>query len=237
MLRRRQPAVPSAMSGHLGTPAQRILACAILALLIGASVASATNFSLVKRVGLYSGYTTHAACPRGQPIDPINVVWSGNSSSVTPASVANVFSNRIGWTHDDYQSPYGADNQYVIRYPGHYCQRDAAQRADDCAICNRNHVRLFPSYITGYGSPYHVVGDVHHDENVANVSCTHALVIPVGHIASDFNKTRNMVVKKWTALGGGYAGVFLRRWRNDQPLRQCDGSYHSSDGYVAFLHG
>lgn len=236
MPRRRYDAVRAAGSGRRGASAKLALLCAVVALLVGASVASGTSFNLVKRVGLYSGYTTHSGCPQGQPIDPINVVWSGNTSATNPTTIADVFSSRLAWTHNDYDSPFGPDYQYVIRYPGHYCQRDQAQRADDCAICNRDHIRFFPTYITGYGSPFHVVGDAHHDENVVSTGCLHG-IIPVGHISSDFNGPRNLVVRKWTALGGGYSGVFWRRWRNDQPLRQCDGSYHSSNGWVAFLHG
>jgi hypothetical protein len=69
-----------------------------------------------------------------------------------------------GWTHNDYNDLFGIipitpDYQYTV-HPDGSCDRDLAQRADDCRFCNRNHVRVL------HGNSSYLVGDAHHDFTV-----------------------------------------------------------------------
>lgn len=169
-------------------------------------------------VGLVDAYTHHEHCPRGGgSVDPINTVWSGPKA--LPGMVARGLGRYGDWTSDDYKNFFGPDYQAVREIGG--CFRDDRHRADDCEFCNRNHIRLFA---TARRKTVYTVGDAHHDLTVISPHCIH-------HIASSFNQPRNLIMRFWPGR------KHYDRWRNTQRLMQCDGSYHSSDGFVGIMRG
>jgi hypothetical protein len=170
-------------------------------------------------VGLNQPYTYHTGCGGG-PVDPLNVVWFG--SYATSAHVAAALSLYGGWTHDDYNSPYGVDVQAVQASAG--CTRDRVQRADGCAICVRDHIRLFATANNGVT---YVTGDAHHDSLASFLSGCNAGVI-AGHYSSDFNGPRERITSFWP---GGLAHYDY--WGNTRQIKQCNGSMPHSDGFVA----
>lgn len=194
-------------------------------------LAPQTNFSLVKRVGLTSGYTHHSRCARtsNDVIDPINVVWYGPSGGPHGVSVQSInqILSYIGYDWDDDRGPF-ADHQYVLTWPAFQCEREGAQAATLCSTCERDHMRLFATFITGYGDPYHVVADVHHDHSV--------ICGGINAHAATFLDAKRRLVATWIARVNPYkSGIFWRRWDNRQPIRQCNGWMSADNGWVAFL--
>jgi hypothetical protein len=174
-------------------------------------------------VGLTTAYSLNNCSRSRHTVDPINVVWTG--ADALPGNVGHWLDKWGGWSHNDYNSPWGVDKQYVTELDGH-CYRDDTQRADDCAICNRNHVRLFSS---ARGRRLYVAGDAHHDSTASAFSgCDHAVI--AGHYASSFNKPRAAIAKFW----GRHQRISYRWWGNTRRIKQCNGSTPSSDGWVLF---
>lgn len=209
--------------GHSGRERRRLLkllGLAAVAMMTFIAVAIGAQARAPQRgVGLVDAYTHHEHCPRGGgSVDPINTVWTGPNA--LGGMVARGFERYGDWTHDDYKSPFPTDYQAVRETGG--CYRDDRQRADDCAICNRNHIRLFS---TARGKALYIVGDAHHDTVVFGSGCD----LPARHVASSFNKPRNLIMRFWPGR------KHYDRWRNTQRLTQCDGRRTRSDGYVGIM--
>ncbi|HEX7297657.1 MAG TPA: hypothetical protein VF257_01540 [Solirubrobacteraceae bacterium] len=136
----------------------------------------------------------------------------------------------MGWNHNDYNSPLNlifnaVDYQYVKEVGG--CFRDDRQAATGNPISTRYHVRLFAT-ANARGSVY-VAGDAHHHKVIVGHGCKKALG-HAGHIADSFDVPRGRIVSNWPASAPKY-----RFWGNTRRMRQCNGSYTGSDGYVAYL--
>jgi hypothetical protein len=192
----------------------------------------ATDFSLVTHVGLASGYTHHSGCAQtsSDVIDPINVVWYGPTGGPHGVSVPSInqILSYIGYPYNDDTDSLSPDHQYVLTYPGYTCEREGAQAATLCDICQRDHMRLFATYITGYGDPYHVVADVHEDHSV--------ICGGFNAHAATFLDAKRRLVGTWTAdVDPSGSGIFWRRWDNTQPIRQCNGWTSADNGWVAFI--
>jgi hypothetical protein len=188
------------------------------------ALASAATPGTPGYIGLLQPYTYHTGCGGG-PVDPLNVVWFGSYATTTHVAAGLVLYG--GWNHDDYKSPAGVDTQAVQETPASGgCVRDHVQRADDCAICDRNHIRLFPTASNG---AIYVTGDAHHDAiALFYQGCTKAVV--AGHYASDFNGPRDRIVSFWP--GGA---IHYDDWANTRSIKQCNGSFPHSDGFVAVM--
>lgn len=188
------------------------------------TVASADLPGTPGYIGLIQPYTYHTGCG-GIPVDPLNVVWFGTYATTT--HVAATFSQIGGWSHDDYRSPFGVDTQAVKETTASGgCTRDHVQRANHCAICARDHVRLFPTAANGV---HYVTGDAHHDALASFLSgCSKGVL--GGHYASDFNGPRDRVKDFWP---GGI--IHYDNWANTRRIKQCNGSKPFSDGRVAVM--
>lgn len=209
--------------------------CVLVVAIAGVAAASAPTS---QTVGLKTPYTL-SGCTRGDhAIDPINVVWYGSgvlaANYATTGNVGHLLSLWGGWSHNDYQSPVGADSQFVATRGG--CWRDDTERASGCAICNRDHVRLFytlthPNDTSGNFAArnLYVVGDAHHDQDEGFwTGCTGAGL--AGHIASTFDGARDRLAAFWRR----HAPVHYHYWGNTRRMKQCDGSYTHSDGRTLY---
>lgn len=174
------------------------------------------------RFGLTAPYTFNKCGGGARNVDPLNVLWYGRNA--LPSKVARGLEAWGHWDHDDYQSPYGVDHQYVGESGG--CFRDDAQRADDCAICNRNHVRLFSTESSRHR--LYVIGDAHHDSDSFFAGCTNVAV--AGHVASSFDNPRDAIRGFWRH----HAKTKYHYWGNTRAIKQCDDSRPHSDGYVLY---
>lgn len=210
-------------TGRAARAAGVVAVAGVISALVAAVPGSAAT-SNPGKVGLTTAYTLNNCGSHRHSVDPINVVWGGGGA--LPGNVGGLLAQWGGWTHNDYQSPFGADSQWVTERGG--CFRDDTQRADDCAICNRNHVRLFS---TVAGSRLYVVGDAHHDSTASVFSgCGQALV--AGHYASSFDAPRDVIARFWRR----HEPVDYRWWGNTRRLKQCNGSMPHSNGWVLFAH-
>jgi hypothetical protein len=165
-----------------------------------------------------------ASCEPSHAVDPINVVWYGRHASAD--QVAQELGRFGGWNSNDEELGSWADHQYV-RTSRSSCARESQQRASACAICDRDHIRLFD---VGRGRARFAVGDAHYDKDVFfNPGCVKLNVIPAGHISSSFTASRDEIGEFWPNRG---SPPRLAYWGNTRRLRQCDGSMPHSDGYV-----
>ena len=76
----------------------------------------------------------------------------------------------------------------------------------------------------------YVAGDAHHDKVIVGHGCKKALG-HAGHIADTFDVAREQIVEYWPE----YTPKKYRFWGNTRRMRQCNGSYTGSDGYVVYL--
>ena len=177
-------------------------------------------------------YTTNTCGTEGRHVvDPINVVWYGRGA------IADRVAHKLwqlDWNHDDRNSPYGQGGLQFVRQRQIGCTASNAPRATSCAICERDHVRLFQTLIIhssgdSVTSKRFVVGDAHHDHLSYLGGCSSGLGL-AGHVAR-FNQGRNSLLSAW----GDISGAGARFWGNTRRIRQCDGHANASDGYVIYL--
>lgn len=204
------------------------VACALLGgFVVSASAGPSAPY---KRFGLSAPYTFNGCGGGAHYVDPINVLWFGPNAVVS--KVAHGLEVWGKWTHDDYKSPFTnathVDYQYIGQALSGACRRDSAQRADGCAACDRNHVRLFST--TSRANRTYIVGDAHHDQTVISPG-SNCPVGGAGHVASDFNGPREDIQKFWSAHN---ERTYYRYWGNTRPLKQCDDSFAHSNGYVLY---
>lgn len=194
--------------------------------LVGTSVGPAEAASpakLWRKVGLVAPYSykgDESKCAHRTPADPINIVWYGPNA--TPGQVGKYLFDH-GWKHNDYQSPLGVDEQHVRELD--QCYRDDTERATHNPLIDRDHTRLFS---TARSSNIYVVGDAHHDHDRSAFTGCHTGVF-AGHIASSFNSTRNKISNLWPAAKKH------KYWGNTRRMKQCDGSFTASDGWVTYM--
>lgn len=106
-----------------------------------------------------------------------------------------------------------------------FCTPMDGESYDACDICDRNHVRLNQTHHKDTLGRYETVGTPHFDQTVWCGAVRK-------HRAQSYLYTRNYI-----AGGMSYwYGVSYQNWGNTQPMRQCDGSYTSSDGQVAWVN-
>ena len=215
--------------------ARALLALVILCcLVVNAALALAANPKHWERVGLQYAYT-YGSCTNTSVVDPINVVWYGGGPLA--GGVGAVLAKH-GWKYNDYQDPTleelellgigGVDSQFVhdvvTSEPNGGCLRDDTQRATGNPFGNRNHIRLFGT--VNRHETLFVAGDAHHDQTVFVNGCTQAII--GGHKASNYNGARDAIANIWPAH------TAYHYWGNNRPIRQCDGTFTRSDGYVLY---
>lgn len=221
----------------MAVPAMRVRLALLLVLTGGALLWSGSAEAAAPpwaQAGLARGtngaYTTNSCGSDRKIVDPYNVVWYGDGA--TAVKVAHRL-YVMGWSRDDKQSPYGYGEQYA-RYRRSGCGPSNATRANRCAICERDHVRIFDTKYTRASGDVvrHVVGDAHHDHLSYAGGCQSA-GLPVGHVAR-FNQGRDQLVHDYVTE---YPNSKLRvvDWGNTKMIRQCDGHRVGASGLVYYF--
>ncbi|MDQ6805924.1 MAG: hypothetical protein M3065_13370 [Actinomycetota bacterium] len=200
-------------------------------------------------VGLLSIYTHNTQC-RGNPIDPLNVIWWG--AAATPSNVEWDLDQYTNWGVNDNSvsiGPFGFDLDFdpqavresltLTNPPGHAypCHGDDGDRATNQPWTpDRDHVRLFATQEVDNGGPHWVVGDAHRDH-----SSTRCAVVAVGvnlpgvprffhkHESTSFDGPRDVLYAFW----GPVARRHYDYWGNTAPTKNCDGNRIRSNGHVA----
>lgn len=220
MIGKLQPGRSPAIVRHLSLAALAVLIA--LEFTVWATESRAHAATSPTGAGLLQPYTYNQCSSGRHFVDPINVVWYGFGSGYHWPYVTHRLESWGGWTHNDYNDLFGVipitpDYQYTV-HPGGGCDRDLAQRADDCRFCNRNHVRVL------YGNSSYLVGDAHHD---STVWCGGP-----AHISSSFDSAENVIVSFWRK----HASAGYHWWGDTRTIIQCNGFHVRSSGYPAFAY-
>jgi hypothetical protein len=157
-------------------------------------------------------------------VDPNNVVFYGRHGY--PSHAAKLIRKYgDGWTNTE------GSTQSVWTHGE--CRAMTGQRADDCAICNRHHMRFFLNK-GRVGIKYYTAADAHTDiltcsRNSPPLSCSpcHKNDTPYG---SDHGRAVVANALHYAVPRFGY-----RFWGNTGKIQQCDGQVAHGDGYVLYL--
>ena len=143
----------------------------------------------------------------GAPADPVNLVFLTSPGTDPTASVHHV----LGW--DVVQGSPMSFIDSGAQEPSRW------QMGMDLSRSARWHLRIENKSATGSAS--YLLAAVHRDDTT---SC--------GHVGTAFNAARSTVADAFASAGYPVTMIDLG---NDQPGRQCDGSYTSGDGLAAVI--
>jgi hypothetical protein len=189
---------PSAVVGQLRA---RLVLVAIAAV-IGLGIGVVTSGRADADSSIW-GYLR--STPTGVDRDPINVLYRAKTGL---ASVLASVATDLGWPD------YGGSTMY-FQAGGANAAQDA-QRASDCAGCDRYHLR-----VKAPADP--AVSDA--------IAATHYEIVTwCGHSSRSFDNARDVIAEAEAAGGRPVAWVF---WGNTNASTQCDGYEVAGDGWIA----
>lgn len=171
-----------------------------------------------------SHYTRPGNSCGNSVVDPNNVVFYGRHGY--PSHGAHLMRKYgDGWTNSD------GTSQSVWTHGE--CRALTGQRADDCGVCNRHHMRFFLNK-GRVGVKYHTVSDAHTDVLTCRPVGSLPNCIPChkNRTPSGSNDGRLIVAN---ALRHAVPRIFYEKWGNNGGIKQCDGQKARSDGYVLYL--
>jgi hypothetical protein len=142
-------------------------------------------------------------------VDPINVVFYDKRS--TAGQVAKDLHDRVGWDDDS-----GSSQSFFTHGS---CYGMDRQRASNCGVCNRDHIRLFVNADADSRGNWYVIGDAHHDK-----------VTTCGHVADTYDDARGVINEGWY----GHFATHFAYWGNTASMKQCTGRHTASDGNVLY---
>ena len=184
-----------------------LLACAaVVALAVAAGPADAHFY--------VSHYTRDNDNCTNRLVDPMNVVFYGKHAY--PSHDAHLMEKLGGWNNSD-----GGTQSFWTHGE---CRSQSGQRADNCGVCDRDHMRFFQNKGFDRKGRWGVVSDAHHD--VPDVGClNHKDATPDGP-----DQGKGMV----NEVLYGHVRTSFHNWGNTAGIKQCDGEKARSNGYVLF---
>jgi hypothetical protein len=115
----------------------------------------------------------------------------------------------------------------------HWCASQQYQRATFAGLLDpRYHIRFFQ----GWGPQGPGQYDWDNTWEVWTAGDAHYEVVKLcGHVvpSDGFNRGRDRLLSDWV---GPHVWVAIQDWKNTARIRQCDGNYAASDGWVDFIN-
>jgi len=170
------------------------------------------------RADFSSSEYTYGDCG-GSRVDPINFVWYGATAWASNSALHT--EHHTGWSNTSGSSQ--------VFFTHGSCRAMNAQRAS--GTYSRFHIRLFQTAHLDDKGRYETVGDAHHEDWV--LSCPGHAVDANGANGSGFDQGK---LEMFSRIYGSHhyygANVY---WGNTISMRQCDGDYAGSNGYVIWF--
>lgn len=169
-----------------------------------------------------SGQYTHEDCPADNfdRVDPINFIFRDWG---TIGRAVNTLEYHVDWDDEE------GTNQTFVDHGN--CYNMAEQRSNAVVLSSRSHIRLHPIH-SDATLGWTTVGDAHfEDTQLCGIEPSHA-VREDGPDGSGYDNARNDLWYEIDILVGHSA--WFGWWGNTQSMRQCDGEYASSDGFIVW---
>lgn len=185
-------------------PARRFGAVALGLLAVGMAIATPAS-------GHFSSteYSYPSSCSGA--IDPVSLVLYGPNA--TGARSQALVQRETGWGGDDSTDQYTGSHGY--------CLSMGRESYDNCALCNRKHVRFNQTYHADTLGRLTTVATPHEER-----------VTTCGHVTFSYISARNAIA---FAMNPPFSFVYHYDG-NDAALRQCNGSTVASDGYSIWVN-
>jgi hypothetical protein len=146
-------------------------------------------------------------------VDPVTLVLYGDNANDDRAQ--SLVQRETGW---------GGDQDNAGQYAGSHglCTPMDGQSFDNCAVCNRKHVRYNQTHHRDGLGRLETVGTPHEER-----------ITTCGHVTFSYLSARNAIL---FAMDPPFTDNTVHYDGNTAALRQCDGSYASSDGYSQWIN-
>jgi len=172
------------------------------------------------RADFSSSEYTYGDCSADSRVDPINFVWYGATAYASNSGVHT--QAHTGWSNTDGSSQ--------VFFTHGSCRSNNTQRASAGGSSTRFHIRLFQTYHLDDEGRFETVGAAHHEDYV--FPCGHA-VDSNGDAGSGFDQGKLELFSRLYGTHHYYGANAY--WGNTISMRQCDGDYAGSNGYVIWF--
>lgn len=209
--RREAKSSAMALTGRRGQSVRRLG----FAALVATAVVLATPAVSVGHFSFYQ-YMLEPGCAGGvkaKKVDPINVHFFAKANSGNydaPGHVSHILDVFPGWSHG------GGATEAIFTHE--QCPTQRFHNADDEAVFDRNHIRLFANWDNLPRHTSATVGDAHHDKG-ATCSSPSPPFFRETHVATAYMRPRDVL---YDAFRGRRTAFFTKR-RNTEAIYQCSG--------------